>query len=131
MPRIRLYQVCMHPCSRVVTFLSRRNFRFQHGRVFHQPGRLLERDYLRKLVPDICYTSASYLEKRGGGQVDPVLPCSFRFQHGRVFHQLDRLLERGYLRKLVPDICYTSASYLVLPLRLLLLRLLRLLFHPC
>jgi hypothetical protein len=51
----------MHSCSRVVTFLSRRNFRFQHGRVFHQLGRLLERDYLQKLVPDICYTSASYL----------------------------------------------------------------------
>jgi hypothetical protein len=63
--------------------------------------------------------------------VDPVLPCSFRFQHGRVFHLLGRLLERGYLRKLATDICYTSASYLVLILRLLLLRLLRLLLHPC
>jgi hypothetical protein len=60
--RIRLYQVCMHPRSRVVTFLSRRNFRFQHGRVFHQLGRLPERDCLQKLAPDICYTSASYLE---------------------------------------------------------------------
>jgi len=29
-----------------------------------------------------------------------------------VFHQLGRLPERGYLRRLVPDICYTSASYL-------------------
>ena len=63
--------------------------------------------------------------------MDPVLPCSFRFQHGRVFHQLGRPLEKDYLRKLVPDICYTSASYLVLTLRLLLLRLLRLLLHPC
>jgi hypothetical protein len=62
--------------------------------------------------------------------VDRVIPCSFRFQHGRVFHQLGRLLERGYLRKLVPGICYTNASYLVLTLRLLLLRLLRLLL-PC
>ena len=65
--------------------------------------------------------------------MDPVLPCSFRFQHGGVFHQLGRLLGRGYLQKL-PDICYTNASYLVLTLRLLLLlmRLLRLLLlHPC
>ena len=54
-------QVCMHLCRGVVTVLSRRSFRFQHGRVFHQLGRLLEKDYLRKLVPDICYTSASYL----------------------------------------------------------------------
>jgi hypothetical protein len=71
---------CMHPCSRVVTFLSRRNFRFHHGRVFHQLGRLLERDCLQKPVPGIWYT---------------------------------------------------SASYLVLTLRLLLLRLLLLLLHPC
>ena len=63
--------------------------------------------------------------------MDHVLPCSFRFQHGRVFHQLGRLLEWGYLRKLAPDIWYTSASYLVLTLRLLLLRLLRLLLHSC
>ena len=63
--------------------------------------------------------------------MDPVLPCSFRFQHGRVFHQLGRLLERDYLQKLVPDICYTNASYLVLTLRLLLLRLLRLLLQSC
>jgi hypothetical protein len=63
--------------------------------------------------------------------VDPVLPCSFRFRHGRVRHQMGRLLERNYLRKLIPDICYTSASYLVLTLRLLLLRLLRLLLHSC
>ena len=63
--------------------------------------------------------------------MDHVLPCSFRFQHGRVFHQLGSLLERGYLRKLAPDIWYTSASYLVLTLRLLLLRLLRLLLHSC
>ena len=63
--------------------------------------------------------------------MDPVLPCSFRFQHDRVFHQLGRLLERNYLQKLVPDICYTNASYLVLTLRLLLLRLLRLLLQSC
>ena len=42
-----------------------------------------------------------------------------------------RLLERDYLQKLVPDICYTNASYLVLTLRLLLLRLLRLLLQSC
>ena len=59
--------------------------------------------------------------------MDPLLPGSFRFQHGRVFHPLGSLLERRYLQKLVPDICYTSASYLVLSLRLILLRLLRLL----
>jgi len=99
--------------------------------VFHQLGRLPERDCLQKLAPDICYTNASYLEKRGGGQVDPVLLCSFRFQQGRVFHQLGRLPERDCLQKLAPDICYTSASYLVLTLRLLLLLLLRLLLHPC
>ena len=61
--------------------------------------------------------------------MDPVLPCSFRFQHDRVFRQLGRLLETSYLRKLATDICYTIASYLVLILRLLLLRLLRLLLH--
>jgi hypothetical protein len=60
--QVRLYQVFMHPCSRVVTFLSRRSFRFQRGRVFYQLGRPPERNHLRKLVPDICYTSASYLE---------------------------------------------------------------------
>ena len=63
--------------------------------------------------------------------MDPVLPCSFRFQHGGVFHRLGRLLEWGYLQKLALDIWYTSASYLVLTLRLLLLRLWRLLFHSC
>ena len=63
--------------------------------------------------------------------MDRVLSCSFRFQHGRVFHQLGRLLERDCPRKLAPDIWYTSASYLVLTLRLLLLRLLRLLLHSC
>jgi hypothetical protein len=64
--------------------------------------------------------------------VDPELPCNFRFRYGRVFHQRGRCLVRGYPRKLVPDTSYTSASYLVLISRPLLLRLLRLLrLLPC
>jgi len=57
-----LNQPTERPASLVVTFLLGYNSRFRYGRVFLQLGRPLARGYRQKLVPDICYTSASYLE---------------------------------------------------------------------
>jgi hypothetical protein len=57
-----LNQPTERPASLVVTFLLGYNSRFRYGHVFLQLGRPLARSYRQKLVPDICYTSASYLE---------------------------------------------------------------------
>jgi hypothetical protein len=104
--------------ARLSRLYEGRSFRFRRGHVFHQLGRHLGTNCRQRLALGICCTSASRFERREARQADPVLACSFRFRRGHVFRQLNRLQGPDYRQKLALGICCTSASHLVLILRL-------------